>query len=299
MEQSTIYVLSLDGGGVRGIIQVEFLKKLQRMLKMPICEKFHVLTGVSSGAVISLIMAQRHDIKSSDLCIYSDSDIKTVVYKSIWDKMVGVFQLKPKYDGTGKTKILSKYLTNDSVNNFSTRVIIPICVKTDNSQPLIVDSKHHHVNRRDLADAASAMPTYFPTCKLKISGVYYNCVDGGLSRNNPSTMALSILQKENPGKKIKILSIGTGKESIDLRHQYDCGLMKCLCSSLIGTLLEAPNQLDDMLLQSDDYLRINDDISFIGLAPDDSSPEYLQKLRNVADDWFELNKDRLKRFFGV
>ena len=50
----TKYLLSIDGGGVRAVASVLFLKRLEEALSMPLYEKFDFFVGTSAGAIIAM-----------------------------------------------------------------------------------------------------------------------------------------------------------------------------------------------------------------------------------------------------
>ena len=51
------YILSMDGGGVRTIASITFLKKLEEHLQIPLAEKFDFFIGTSAGAISCLGLA--------------------------------------------------------------------------------------------------------------------------------------------------------------------------------------------------------------------------------------------------
>ena len=50
------YVLSLDGGGVRGLATSVYLFELEKRLKKPLSSKFDLVVGTSTGGIIALVI---------------------------------------------------------------------------------------------------------------------------------------------------------------------------------------------------------------------------------------------------
>ncbi|MEM7038484.1 MAG: patatin-like phospholipase family protein, partial [Bacteroidota bacterium] len=60
-KQKEYAILSLDGGGIRGIIQSIVLAKVEEMAKQPICELFDVIAGTSTGGLLALALTMRDE----------------------------------------------------------------------------------------------------------------------------------------------------------------------------------------------------------------------------------------------
>src|SRR6266404_3453401 len=53
-DRSVYRILSLDGGGIRGVFPAAFLAKLQENLEHPIASYFDLIAGTSTGGIIAL-----------------------------------------------------------------------------------------------------------------------------------------------------------------------------------------------------------------------------------------------------
>ena len=78
----TKYVLSLDGGGVRGLATSVFLHELEKEIGKPLSSKFDLVVGTSTGGIIALVVSVL-EIKGPRLLeIYSEKNLKKIFTKS-------------------------------------------------------------------------------------------------------------------------------------------------------------------------------------------------------------------------
>ncbi|TKW01777.1 hypothetical protein SEVIR_8G201000v4 [Setaria viridis] len=244
-----ITVLSIDGGGIRGLIPatiIAFLEAKLQELDGPdarIADYFDVIAGTSTGALLTSMLAAPD---KNNRPLFTAKDLNTFYLENgpnIFPekkagfltpaaKLLGAVR-GPKYDGVFLHDKI-KSLTHDvRVADTVTNVIVP-AFDVKYLQPVIFstyEAKHDPLKNAHLADiciSTSAAPTYFPahfftTSDGKGGSREYHLVDGGVAANNPTMAAMSMLTKEvlrhnpdfNPGKPSDyrhylIISIGTG-----------------------------------------------------------------------------------------
>lgn len=289
------YVLCLDGGGVRGIITLQVLKRLETDLQINIFNQFDMFVGSSSGALISLSIVSQNKIKHD---ILTNEKIHTIMPKMCWNYLTRKLPpiWGPRYNGQGKQQVIADNMPDISMNELSKPTFVSTyCLKS--RRPKIFSNKDSF-KIRNVADAASAAPTYFPP--VSIDGAWY--IDGGVAVNNPSTVGFVEALKRWPLETIKILSIGTGVENdpINGKDAKKWGLFGWGKNNLVDVLMNAPNKIatrNCRELLKENYLRIETDLGDISETLDDTRESNLNALKDLGNKWFDDNKDKLKIFF--
>ena len=203
-------ILSLDGGGARGIFLASFLNKLEsKHLEGRITDYFDLICGTSTGGIISLGLGA--GIRISEIEEMYKNDSKNIFQKPIFSKIRSYFQ--NKYKNENLKKSLKNIFGNKKLENSKSRLCIPsfdghhgevYVFKTPHHQDYVMDGKELMTN---VALAASAAPSFF---KPFYHSDGYVLVDGGVWANNPCMIgvveALSAfnIKRDN----IKVLSIG-------------------------------------------------------------------------------------------
>ena len=200
-------ILSIDGGGVRGICPAIYLERIQRAVDRPIYEYFDMIVGTSTGGVLGLSLA---------LGVPIEHIIKVLREGSgrLFKRQARGY-LKPKY----KTEVLIQEIKNmlgDTavLHDARTRVCIPY-VDLAEGRAKVYKTRHREEYVRDqdllawkVAASTAAAPVFFSPFEVDADQTN---VDGGLWANNPSVAGLTeALHMGVPVEKIRILSIGTG-----------------------------------------------------------------------------------------
>lgn len=211
-------ILSLDGGGIRGLLSCKLLERLDRLYPGYL-EKVSLFAGTSTGGILALGLAA--GLAPSQIAEIYQQDGGKIFSKTIWDKIGDIDRfyypdygnkalaeaLQNKFGdmrlGDLKKKVLisSFRLDSGSITKMGVRSWKPKFFQNYDDDPSDCDQKVV-----DVALRTSAAPTYFP--------VYQGFADGGLVANNPSMCAVAQALDKGTGKqklsKITVLSIGTG-----------------------------------------------------------------------------------------
>jgi patatin-like phospholipase/acyl hydrolase len=287
---SGIILLSMDGGGVRGIMHTEFLKLVLGDIKPN--SVFNYYAGSSIGGIVALSMVTTN-------CVPRNIDFKSAVNKSLFDRILGNFQIFPKYDGKGKRELINRYIEDISVKELP--VFIPIYKMSDNSTGMIVDYSYN-VNCRELADACSALPTFFPPVRMKVNGISGTFIDGGIVAANPTLIAYTKLRNIYPNRQIKVLSLGCGNVNVNLSKIVSGSLLnwftvgKKLKNNIAGLLTTQPVDILSSILK-DDFIRI--DYTLDKISSDDASETYVSYLKDLAHKVYIIEGLKVKRFLNL
>ncbi|GJN15948.1 hypothetical protein PR202_gb02897 [Eleusine coracana subsp. coracana] len=216
-----ITVLSIDGGGVRGIIPatiISFLEEKLQELDGPdarIADYFDVVAGTSTGGLLTAMLTApgqngRPLFAAKDLAqFYIDQSPKIFPQKNwILSKVASALRMVigPKYNGKYLHALLRRYLGDLTLDRTLTNVVIPT-FDIAYLQPTIFSSfelKHRPAKNALLSDIAistSAAPTFFPAHYFHTKDEdgrkrEFNLVDGGLAANNPTLCAMSQVSQD-------------------------------------------------------------------------------------------------------
>ncbi|MEM9856512.1 MAG: patatin-like phospholipase family protein [Bacteroidota bacterium] len=238
-------ILSLDGGGLRGILTLGILKKLESEIRtslgseIRLCDYFDVIGGTSTGSIIA-----------SGLAIGKSVDEMIHLYRSLGAKifrkgLIGTWTrdwktLRAFFRENYSSKKLEKYLRSseafgDIPIGDESRIYCGLVINTKRADTYSLWSianhpagKYYAPNRElklwELCKASSSAPYYFKPTPLDIKtrrgkNITTAFIDGGVSlANNPAWQLFLVatvpsfgFNREVGEKNISIISLGTGK----------------------------------------------------------------------------------------
>jgi len=292
------YVLSCDGGGIRGAATAELLNQIQTKLGVDVYKKFDLFAGTSTGAIIVIALAVKKMKTKKLVELYNYQNGNAIMNKSIWDRTLGLLQNQPKYDGKGKTKILKKYFGSALLSDAEKPTVVVTYDVEKRVSAVLKSTKPEKITAVQAADASSAAPMYFPT--IKVNKRYL--IDGGVVANNPAMCALAEARMLWPDEDIRLLSIGTGKRTrkINGKDSMDYGFTEWIRHDLLGVVMDesvVEYQVKSML--GDAYLRINSELIGVNDDMDDVSQQNIDSLLRLGRTWYEQSEPKLKEFFDL
>ena len=325
-----IRVLSIDGGGIRGVIPGQVLVYLERQLQIKsgnanarIADYFDFFAGTSTGGILTCALLTP-DAPGSTKAKYTATQVLGF-YKDrgndVFDEDLFGGLLRPKYKAEGIEKVLKDYFGNDELKN-----LIKPCLITSydierrrahfftNLDAKIDDECNFKVI--DATRSTSAAPTYFPPAQIEsLSGKEFALVDGGVFVNNPTLCAYSEIrqhvksfadsEKNATAKEMLIVSIGTGVS--EAPYMYDeakkwglTGWVQPIIDIMMSGASETTDyhleQMYDAIEKPEQYIRLNIEIpKEVSTDMDDASPENIKSLMLLGEKLVEEQKRVLDR----
>ena len=291
-------VLSLDGGGVRGLATVIFLKELEKASGKKIVDLFDFFIGTSVGGLNAMHLAV-NEIEVSELeSFWSQDNLAMSMQSSFWTKNF-FLKTKPIYNNKSKTELLEKYFGNKLISE-SKKPIAVLAYDVENRKPRVLTSyTDQAIKATSAINATSADPLYYPTVKIE-DGSWL--IDGSVVSNNPCLIGYNEARKYFKTDNIKVFSVGTGRHlnNLDGEDSSKWGPFGWLTNDILGILLESHADheiLNDLIGKN--YLRINSIAENINWDLDDYTEDNLRNIRNMGLDWWNQNNKKVIDFLSL
>jgi patatin-like phospholipase/acyl hydrolase len=287
-----IKVLSIDGGGIRGIIPAMILAELEAGIEKPLHKVFDLIAGTSTGGIIALgIGAACHGsgpYTPSELLRFYVRDGPDIFHQDWTTKLWQVF--RPKYSPAPLERVLREFFGEKPLKSALTPLLITSYDLT--SQRAFFFKSHRIAGHpaydweiADVARATSAAPTYFPPFHAVHTDGDYTLVDGGICVNNPAMAAYAEARRIYPAaEEIIVVSAGTGDRND--RIQYSSAKNR----GLLGWAREIAPVMMDSVSEAVDY-----ELDWLtGLRYFRFQPPVLAPASNALDDASASNLSNLQ-----
>src|SRR4051794_13151864 len=239
-----IRILSIDGGGIRGLIPARLLVELERISGRPIAELFDVVAGTSTGGLIGLAAAKPG---ADGRPVYSAEDILSVyvedgpqffpemrirrlfdrtfwassreqVYQRVgaiaWPRRFG----NARYLATSLEAVLERVLGETRIADALVDLVIPTYDWRAGRAMVLTragarENPAMNLRMRHVARATTAAPTYFPPLDMTLDdGREVVLIDGGVAANNPVSAAYyeALAEEAASGQDLDVVVVSLG-----------------------------------------------------------------------------------------
>jgi hypothetical protein len=273
-EQGPKRLLALDGGGIRGLITLGYLARIEELLRkrsdredFVLADYFDLIGGTSTGAIIATLLAMGYPV-SRILELYRAVGHDAFQPRKSWMGPVGRV-LKARFEQAPLEKLLKQFLRDETLASEELRSGLMIVAKRADTGSVwslvnLPDQMFYEMNKNlrlwEVVRSSTAAPTYFDPQYIEDVGAGEAAVfvDGGVSmHNNPALQLLLVATLEGFGLKwplgeqnLLLCSVGTGsffrlpsREKLrEFNNLQWAGL-------LIGQLMNDASELNQTVLQ--------------------------------------------------
>ena len=310
-------LLSIDGGGIRGILPAMVLADLERRTNRPIIDLFDMIVGTSTGGLLGLALAcpdekgrPRHTAR--DIVRLYDVEGKRVFSRSVWHKIRSVGNLADgKYPTSGIEGVLQDYFGEARLKDALCDVVVPT-YEIERRFPFFFKTSaakakgYYDYPMKQVIRAATAAPTYFEPAQIQIDSPndYYALVDGALFAYNPGMCAyVEALSRFPQFDSVLMVSLGTGELTRRLPYAEckDWGAARwaqpvfaLMCDGICDVV---DYQLRQLLPERDghkQYYRLQARLDVGNDDMDDASNTNLRVLKLLGEDMLQANRTVLR-----
>ena len=303
-------VLSIDGGGIRGIIPALVLAHLEQQTGRPCSELFDLMVGTSTGGMLALGLALDNDegnalFTAQQLVKLYEEHGAQIFEQSLWRKVRSVGgMLEEAYSHEALEAILDRYFGENALSACRVPTMVT-SYDIQHRRTVFLKSWHDdHVELlcKEAARATSAAPTYFEPTTLEWASESRTLIDGGVFMNSPSVSAYAEARKLFPDEEIALLSIGTGELTRAIPYEaaktwgsalWVMSLLDCMFD---GVSKAADHQM--RLFLGERYLRLQTPLHYASDDMDDASQGNLRNLKQTAEELIQREQDALSEMFN-
>lgn len=297
--KQTFNILSLSGGGIKGIFQSTFLNFLENEYNVPLSQIFDLVAGTSTGSIVGAALA-------NDISMKTVSDLYHQHGQSIFKKKtIGVKALRTSwYSNDILKKHLYDVFKDKSLKEAKTRLLIPSTSLEDYKYNIFTNENNDTIV--DALMSSAAAPFYFDAYQTT-GDINHYFMDGGLWANNPTLLAIlySINVLDIPKDRIRVLSIGTlcmpqGKDASSYNNLWTCKIekIKSVISAIFSSSETFAHEYSEELLKELNIIHIDPSNAVRSMVELDDVESAIRELPLIAEKSFEAQKDQLVKLLG-
>lgn len=319
-----IKILSIDGGGIRGIIPAMILAEIEDRTGKPISSSFDLIAGTSTGGILALGLtkpeAGRPCYSARDLIRLYENNGGKIFNRSLCHKILSLSgTVAERYPSDGVEAVLREYFGTAKLSESLTNLFIT-SYEIERRDPFFFRSRKARTDPDydyymwEVARATSAAPTYFEPAKVRSLKQaadgdrlsFYALVDGGVFANNPGMCAFVDAKTDtaintSTGDDFLLVSLGTGQltRTLPYNKAKDWGVLQW-AKPVLDVVFDGVSDTIDyqlrQLLPIDRYHRFQVSLDILGSDDmDNTSEQNLHELKAVAEELINKQTEALDR----
>ena len=322
-------ILSIDGGGVRGMLPAMIVAEIERRIRMAtrkvdsyISDYFDLIAGTSAGGMLACFYLYHHDGKRLDATkaveLYEKQG-KTIFRKRLFRNVIRLFDAL--YPDNGIDQVLKDTFGDAKLSDAPCNSAIMAYHITDRKAVIFTaDAARRDKSRdfllRDISRATSAAPTFFRVAQAtSMDNVPSYLIDGGIYANDPTICAIiearkTMFRKGGNYPRIKdmyIVSLGTGHTTKSYRYEsakrwgvisWAIPVIDMLQSSSAEVVSYQVNSLFESENCSDHYIRIVPELYNVTHRMDDASAQNIAHLKEAGYHCITSHSELIDKIVG-
>jgi patatin-like phospholipase/acyl hydrolase len=295
-----VRILSIDGGGIRGLIPAVVLAEIERRTDRRITDLFDLIAGTSTGGILACALTapsaddpSRPRFTARELIGLYEREGPRIFSRSLLKRISsaeGV--IDERYEDDGLVRALERYLGEVRLSEALTPILVTAYDLSERapfffrSQRAASTPASHDFAMTDVARATAAAPSYFEPWEARAGdGTRYPLVDGGVFAINPAMCAYA----EALGEEVELVaSLGTGNLTrpiriADARGWGQLGWARPLIDVVFDGVSDTVDFQLERLLRTGGYVRLQRALRTASDDLDDASRQNLARLRDEAE----------------
>ncbi|MCL1124992.1 patatin-like phospholipase family protein [Shewanella surugensis] len=307
-----IFILSIDGGGMMGLLPVKLLQYIESQAQQPIHDIFDLIVGTSSGAVTAGFTSLKNTDNQARFPITQILNMYRYHSKGLFESSIkhtilsldGL--LAPKYSTRKKYTLLDTYLSQITLQEAFVPIMIP-AVDVEHMQAMFFKSweHQHYFFMKDILSGATNMPALYAFTDIYSldNTVQYTLIDGATFMDSPTIPAWLAAKELYPNKHYIIVSLGAGSVAnnhfISIKPQM--GILQWNIN-LLKVIGFADIKSSDIIMQSMvnlpgtniiNYYRFDTILDMNTVSAFNTSSQNIETLERYGQQMIEENKNQL------
>jgi patatin-like phospholipase/acyl hydrolase len=296
-------ILSLDGGGIRGLITAIWLDavaaELSRQGKPPLHQSFELIAGTSTGAILACAIASA--IAPARIVDLYRNDGPTIFPGPRSTALRLIDELRgPLYSDAPLIAALQAQFQQNTFGSLTVPTIVTSYDVLNRSAVVFKSFRPEYRNLRiwEVCVSSASAPVYFPAHVLRMGNSDLPMIDGGVVANNPTACAIAEGAAINRAKTagavamadFVVASFGTGQatQPISVEHARSWGAVHWAVP-IIDVLFDGASESVDYIARSlitpGNYFRFQAYLQVAYDALDNATAANLNDLAATADSF--------------